>query len=177
MSVSVIISAMLVFLACLVVHVALWRVRRPANPPRALIIIFFLLSPLVGVLIYVFLPRLAADIADGWWAGVAGWAAVYLLHFGLSSAYIMTYPAVEAVSPSLVMALMLGRAGPRGVARDEIEEFFATDRVLAPRFRDLVDSGLVTESDGSFTLTDRGRALIRFFVVFRKIIGLPAGQG
>ena len=171
MSVNVLISGFLVFIACLAVHVVVWRVRRPSNPPVALAVIFFVLSPLPGFLIARYLPGLAAGISAG------GWAAVYLLHVSLSCAYIMSYPAVEAVSPSLVIALMLGRAGERGVASGEIERFFASDVVLAPRFRDLVDSGFASESGGAFTLTPRGRAIIRFFILFRRIMGLPEGGG
>lgn len=108
MSVNVLISGLLIFIACLAAHVIVWRVRRPGNAPVALAVIFFVLSPLPGVLTVRYLPGLAASITSG------GWAAAYLLHISLSSAYIMSYPAVEAVSPSLVIALMLGRAGPGG---------------------------------------------------------------
>jgi hypothetical protein len=169
------------FLLCLAAHAALWRVRLPHHRALALFFIFFLLPLLVGS---------AAALAS--FAGLApftgpgpfmplfhhadGLAAVLLLHYALSSAYILSYPAVEAISPTLAIALLMGDSG-RALKEKELARCFPDESLLAPRIMDLVKSRLVRLDNGILSLTWRGRALVLFFTALRSFMGLRPGKG
>jgi hypothetical protein len=103
--------------------------------------------------------------------------SVYLLHFALSGAYIMSYPAVEAVSPSLTILLVVKTAMPYGLTFDELSRCFDMRGLLNQRIQDLIDARLVVESNSWFRLTCRGDFIAQFFLYLRKLLGLPVGKG
>lgn len=172
MTLDVLFTGFFVFFICLAVHVVVWRIRRPGNRPMALFIIFIILAPMVTGIIGYFLPGIVDGVDS-----LAGWAAVALLHLGLSFSYILTYPAIEAVSPSLVITLMLADSGPEGLAKNELSGIFEDEVVLSPRLKDIEEAGFAVESSGTYTLTPRGAAITRFFITLRKVLGLPTGAG
>ena len=108
---------------------------------------------------------------------LAEWSAIYLLHFALSFAYILSYPAIEAVSPSLVISLMIGDSKPQGMLHEDLVHVFGDEIVLEPRIRNLVEAGLIVETDGYFTVTSRGITFVKCFILLRRLLGLPIGKG
>lgn len=156
------------FLAALAVHAIIWRIRLPRSRAAALIAVFAV-TPAVsyGALALRGLPCGTA-------LGAAELAAAGLLYAALSAAYIMSYPAFEAISPTLAIALMLGRSG--GLTKEELSRSIGGE-LLGPRIKDLSDSGLITISNGSYGLTAKGRLLSGFFTGFRAFLGLPEGDG
>ena len=178
MSFSILITGFLLFFVSLGIHIVIWRWRRPLNDALALVFIFFALPvacilfaivfrisgmPFCAVLRNVFMP---ANLASG-----------IFLHLSLSAAYIMSYPASQAVCPSLTILLVVGRAMPRGCTQEEIQRHFSNSFLLDTRFQDLIDAKLAKEVNGSLTLTSRGIAMTRFFVFYRRLLGLPIGDG
>lgn len=159
---GVIISGLLIFLFSFSVHVVLWRLGPPKAKIRALFIVFIIL-PLPFLLVSPFTAEEAL--------------AVYLLCYSLSAAYIASYPAVEAVSPTIALTLKLGRAGKEGLSKKNISEMFSDNDLLAPRINDLTGSGLAVEYGGFLKTTPNGEALVRLFIVFRKALGLREGRG
>lgn len=105
------------------------------------------------------------------------WSAIYLIHFALSSAYILSYPAVEAASPSLAISLIIGDSGRQGVLYEDLLHHFNSKILLQPRIKDLMDAKLITESNGCVNITLRGIILIRPFIFIRRLLGLPIGKG
>ncbi|MFQ5354708.1 MAG: hypothetical protein ACE5DR_07145, partial [Thermodesulfobacteriota bacterium] len=96
----VFISGFLFFFGCLCIHILVWHIKYPQNRAWALTLLFFILPAIAAVLyaaltFFGLLPHILPFT-------LSGAAAVFLLHYSLSSAYIMTYPALEAISPSLV---------------------------------------------------------------------------
>lgn len=164
---SVTVAAILFFLTCLFLHACVWRLRLPRNRPAALFFIFVLVPSALSIFLSVLMPSVPIE----------AWALLLFLDFSLSSAYILSYPAVEAVSPTLVIALQLCEAGENGVARAELADFFKSDNVFRPRINDLIDSGLVNERDGLISLTSKGKTLAGFFILYRRALGLPPGRG
>ncbi len=174
MSAYVFLSGLLLFLACLCVHIILWHMRYPRNRAGALFIIFFFIPVLAAALSFILVKQGILTYSLSFKS--AEWLAAFLLHFALSSAYIMTYPAVEAVSPSLVLVLLIGESGG-GLTHKDLAGVFADDILLNPRINDLRDMNLIGESGGGLCLTLKGRLLIHFFVLYRSFIGLPVGRG
>lgn len=161
-----------VFLACLLVHVLVWNLSYPRNRPLALFAIFLITPALV------FFALMALDGNEGlpFDMTLTDWLAALLLHYSLSSAYILSYPAVEAISPSLAIALLVGTS-PKGLRHNDLSGMFKNDILLGPRINDLLETGLAKEENGWLTLTPKARVLIGFFVLFRKFLGLPTGKG
>jgi hypothetical protein len=136
-------------LVALVIHLALWRIRRPKYHVKALLKIFFAVA-LVGVTIArltFFLPPTAL-------------LHVLVCFVSATLAYIIVYTALEVDSPTLVMILLLEKAGEDGVSRSEILALLNDDIIVKPRVRDLVrDRMLVREIDG-YRETTKGRRFI-----------------
>jgi len=172
MSLFAIILPALLFLLCVFIHAALWRVRFPANRTAALFIIFVLLPFIAGALY-----ALLASRGILWPPGLekGEWLAAGLLQLAFASAYILTYPAFEALSPSLVIVLLAGDSG--GVAVKDLSGFFSGEALFAPRIKDLLDSRLARERGGVLFITAKGRLLAVFFVFMRSFLGLPKGGG
>lgn len=178
MSVSVLITGFLLFFISLCIHIVIWRWRRPLNDALALLFIFSALPgaciflaivlrmsgmPFCSVLRNVFMP---VHLASG-----------IFLHLSLSAAYIMSYPASQAVSPSLIIILIIARAMPRGCTQEEIQSHLDNRTLLDTRFQDLIDAKLAKETNGMLTLTARGIAITRFFTCYRRLLRLPIGDG
>jgi len=174
MNTIILLTSISVFLLCLLIHVLLWRVRLPRHRALWLFLVFFFLPPIIwflhSFLVFVLdLPaRYALRVLDG--------AVVLLLHYALSSAYILSYPAVEALSPTLVIALFLARSNAESDFED-LAGLFPDESILMPRIMDLIESNLVRLDNDTLSLTLRGRILVNFFTIFRSFIGLKQGRG
>lgn len=172
MSLFAIILPSLLFVFCLFIHALIWRLRFPANRALALFIIFVLL-PLVAGAACALLASSAVVRLPG--LETEEWLAAGLLQLAFAWAYIMTYPAFEALSPSLVIVLLAGDRG--GIYVKDLSGFFSDEALFAPRIKDLLDSKLARERDGVLSITAKGRLLAGFFVFMRSFLGLPKGGG
>jgi hypothetical protein len=154
------------FLISLAVHVALWRLRSGCG---LRLLITILAAPAAVLLL---LPALG-----GPWSAVDSLAAA-LLHAALASAYLQTYPAVQAMSPSLRIVLLLERAGPAGMTFVELLDGLGRESLLGERIRDLLDAGMVRETpEGALKLELRARMLLAPITAVRRVLGLAPGKG
>lgn len=167
-SYSVIITGILIFLLSMAVHVAVWRIVRPRSYFKALPAVFLGTPAAVFVLLVFLGPPLL---------GPAEWAAVFLMDLSLASAYIMSYPAIQAKSPSITIILRIDEAMPGGLAEDELGSCFTGGDLVGDRVADLVGSGFAVKSGTRCEITPRGRTLLAPFVILRRLLGLPAGRG
>jgi len=174
MSIEILVSGILLFIGSLFIHAFLWRIRFPRRPAVTLFFIFFILPALAWSL-YLFLVLLRF-LPAGYVPAFINVVAILLLHYSLSSAYILSYPAVEAISPSLAIALFMGERGYEATY-DELVALFPDESILMPRVKDLINSKCVTLNNETLTLRLRGRVLLGFFIAFRSFIGLKQGRG
>lgn len=98
-----------------------------------------------------------------------------LLYFAGMAAYINTYPAIEADSPSLVLVQELRRVGEAGLALEEIMQIFNEQVVLKPRVLNLMDENMAVRHGDRISLTARGRLIAEVFWYFRQLTGRPIG--
>lgn len=178
MGFSSLLAGFLIFFICLLLHLVIWRWRYPRNRPAALVLIFIVLPPALtfgcwGVERLGLLPGADSILL----LPITAWLGIYLLHFALSTAYILSYPAVEAVSPSLVILLMVGDSKSSGLPYDEMLRCFDNKELLHPRIKDLIEAGWVVESDGSFSVTFRGGVVLLFYTFLFRLLGIPRGKG
>lgn len=166
---GILLSGVLVFLACVAVHIAVWRCCMPKGRIRALCLIFLGLPPALGevALFSGILSGVALDERFGF----------YLLSYSLSFAYILSYPAVEAISPTLAISLAIGEAGPGGISVSGLTSIFNDNRLLQPRVKDLLDAGLIKRSDGVLRITPRGVIFLKPFIILRRFVRPGQGRG
>lgn len=155
-------------------HVARWRRERPKQTGHMLI---RLMTAYIGagwlaamVVAFVVPSTRSALPADPFaWLHALGLALV------LAAAYVMTYPAIEVESPTLLIVEAIASRGGDGIDADELRRRLDDQVLVNPRIDDLVDEGLVTREGGLLAATPRGLALARGFQAWRKILRAPLG--
>ncbi|MBI5237211.1 MAG: hypothetical protein HY887_02170 [Deltaproteobacteria bacterium] len=179
MSHIVVITGIASFSACILLHLLVWRVFRPRRSILLLFAVFFVLPAFFFLIL--FLSRNVVPVAV--WApslmsfGADESASVLLMHAALSSAYILTYPAIQAGCPSLRLLLIIGAGMPEGITRDNLKKEFGLETLFLPRIEDLLGSNFVKEDRDKLMLTATGRILAGFFALCRKSLGLLPGKG
>ncbi len=151
-------ETLLIFLACLIIQVILWRLlRRPDDVVPYQIVILFLLFWLIPVIYSL---------------AFLSWDRM-ILSLALGSTYIMSFPAASAKSPTVMIFYILHRSG--GLTPKELESRLATELDLkGDRMKDLQADGLYT---GSGKPSLAGQILGYTFWTYRRILGIPLGEG
>ena len=164
MSPVLLLYGLTVFVICLCIHLLLWRIRRPGNEVLVLLLIFFIM-PLLVICFSRFLYGVE------FLSHPVNLATISLLHMALSSAYIATYPAAKATSPTLKILLIVASAMPTGLTRADIVNHVDVPELFSNYLKDLECSLIAKEGDG-FVLTWKGRLTVSFFILFRRMLGL-----
>jgi hypothetical protein len=128
-----------------------------------------------GLLLILLLGWAQPQVADFLPEGALNIAHAVLLALALAAAYVMTYPAIEVESPTLVIIQAISRRGPEGLARAELFEQLNGSVLVAPRIEDLLGERLAVRDGDRIRSTDRGRLLARVFIVWRALLGAPKG--
>jgi hypothetical protein len=153
----------------LVVHLVWWRFRVPRKQMPLLLVVFLGALPLAGIL-----RALLPAIREVTPASLQEWVYVAVVYIPVSLAYIATYSAVEEDSPSLRIVRYVADAGSAGRSRDDLSHILNDEVLLGSRLQAMVRDGLVLERDGTYALTDRGRALARAFTASSIWLGIRA---
>jgi hypothetical protein len=168
-----ILTALLAFTTCLAVHIAWWRVRRPCHDVAA-VIALFLTPPVLLVPLAAALARAGVALPFGLEGGAV--VAAGLLDVALACAYIQSYPAAQAVSPSLDLILAVGSAAA-GLSREDILARWNSGGLVQSRIEDLEANAFIERQGDRFALTPIGRGLARFFAGYRRALGLRRTGG
>ncbi len=155
------------FLIALAVHILAWRRKKPPREMMWLVIIFVILPGIFYCLILI----------RGHSPSVFFLILTFIWHSALSSAFIMTYPPIQAGCPSLKIVLEIHRNRPDGLNLKEIQHLFPRESMFSDRFDDLVEDGLISWEYDAWGITGTGRLLARFFLIYRRILKLPVGEG
>jgi hypothetical protein len=173
MDFSVLSGGTILFLGSMCLHIIIWRWRNPENYLLALLTVFFIVPGALVVLL-AYIGHSTYTPGD---FSVLDLTAVFFFHISLSGAYILTYPAIQAICPSMSMLLIISASMPQGATHEELKSSFDIEGLLHPRLRDLVDNRLIVQSDDSFSITKLGVFVLGFFMILRRILGLPIGKG
>ena len=165
---------LVLFAGAFLLHLIRWRLAPPGATTRALVATF-----VFGTLGGLALVLLLAGIVPGLTAllppdPIAVLQAL-LLALALAAAYVMTYPAIEVESPTLVMIQAIARRGEEGLARTTLFAQLTDEVLVAPRVRDLLSDGLAVERGGRLYLSESGRKLVKLFVLWRRVLGAREG--
>ena len=163
----------LLFLVGFIVHVVLWRVRRPVNTTATIILVF---------VVSVFIVWLALSTI-GIFQGLTGFLPQepvdkilsLLLALALAASYIMTYPALENDSPTLKLVYLIAGKRQTGATEEELSRSFSNKNAVEPSITEMISEGLVRIEDESILLTERGHRLARVYRKWRVILGAEMG--
>ena len=97
------------------------------------------------------------------------------LYISAMLAYIISYSAIEADSPTLLITLMIAQAGSGGLLKDDLKRSLGDDCLLIPRLKDLVRDGLAIFKDNRYALSLKGSMFIKVFIFYRTILGAQKG--
>jgi len=148
----------------MLLHFAVWKIRRPAREIRSLFLIFT--GVLCGGLVVAFLRGVT-------WFDLL---RTLLLYVPTSFSYILTYPAIGADSPTISLMHFLGDKSPDGVTAEEATEFLVRRPFVNARLTELLKSGLIVEQGGRYLIVGRGSLAFRIILTYRKIYGsIPRG--
>lgn len=162
------------FIACWVIHVAIWRIRRPAAYPVWLFGTFLVLPPVGGLVI----------LLSGHTSTLAGIGdqvllAALLLHIALSLSYISGYAGIIEYSPSAEILRAVHGHMPQGVPLDTLSVDSLTDEFLVgKRISHLKTSRLVRADGNELRLTAAGELVVAACQAYRAVFGISGyGKG
>ena len=166
--------ATLFWLLAFLLHFIVWKRHLPRRQIRALLLTFFAVL-FAGCGILWNYPEITLF---GITAVPVGWislAHIVLYFTSLTLAYMITYSALEADSPSLVMVLKIAVAGDAGLPRQVFHEQLNDTLLVEPRLHDLVTDKMVVMDGQRYRLTAKGRWMAWLFIGFRNLLKLDKG--
>jgi hypothetical protein len=158
----------LFFAGCLV-HIVLWRVKRPRDDFRGLAVCLLVLPGAGGILICLAGLLPAVTLRET----LAGMAVTV----ALGASYIMYYPAAQAASPTMLVVIKIGRAGRTGITRAQLLKAFDDGLLCRQSIENLVHERFADERDGKLVVAPRGVFLLRMLGSWRGFLGLKQGEG
>lgn len=170
---SVFVAIVLLLGALFAAHLVWWRVALPRRQRAVLLVLFLgggiVLAPLVAWLVG------SLGFAPLSWVE---WLNVGLAVVAFALAYVVTYSALEADSPTLSLVRHIAAAGRGGLAEVELGEFMASRPFVGARLTALVDEGMVYEKEDRILLADHPYTLFRMVLFHReKVLGLTSHGG
>lgn len=153
-----------VFVAALILHLIVWRVRLPRHHTSALLIIFALVF-LVAIPVLLNVPLSWPDRLR-----------IGVLYVAASLCYVITYSAIEGDSPTLSLMRLLAHQAGKGLPVDEVDHFLAQRPFVKARLAALILSGHVREENGRYQLAGPPSLPFQVILGFRKLYG-PIAKG
>lgn len=154
----------LLFICIFVVQIFVWKIFRIKKQMLALFVLY-LFFPIVGFL-YIFITQGITLIS----------LASMALFLPIAFAYIMSFPAIQARSPSLLILLELEKKP--GLRKEELLQCMKEEFSLQYRMENLAADGLATFSSSEKIQPQFfGRILAKFFLYYRRVMKLEGRNG
>lgn len=151
------------FFIALIFHVAVWRMAHPERGIKTLLEIF-IIALIMGII--------ALRVFSMTWPEIFH---ICLFFISLALAYTVTYTAVEADSPTLLILNEISRCGQTGLAANKLEQLMSDEVLIKPRINDLISDKMVYLAGEKYRLTSKVAFIIRIFIFYRKLFGLERG--
>lgn len=150
----------LTFFIGLLIHLTIWRICLPKRNRAFILVNVFFWTLVLGIIML---------------KGVPGYLDYIVLYCSLAAAYIVSYPAIEADSPSLAIVRNVAKAGGSGLDKSELRRAITDEILVVARIEDLLNDGLIRMDSGKYILTSKGRFLAGVFIWFRRLLNAPKG--
>ena len=165
------------FLFCLafLVHLIVWRIRLPKRQTKTLLYIFF--GTLLIGLFMLWSAKFILQMMTLAPETLSEYLHIFLFVASFTLAYMITYSALEADSPSLVMIMSIANAGPNGLPKEQFEQLMTDEMLVIPRIRDLLRDKIVYVEGKKYKLTTKGLVSAWIFIVYRHILNISQKGG
>ena len=164
----------LLLMAAFGLHVVIWRIRVPGRQNKVLLQCFLGVL-VVGSLLLNYFSNDIALLGVNPPTRLAAYARLWMYFISFTLAYMITYSAVEADSPSLVIILKIAATGASGLKEESLLRELNDDALIVPRIRDLLRDKMAVQAEGKYRLRPKGVMLSRLFQLYRNLMG--AGKG
>lgn len=161
-----------VFLSLTFLQILIWNFFEVKKVILSLFLIFLVLPLFIGGGLFLANQMTYIRLFKGFFTG-------QFLLVSLGLAYIQTFPAIQAKSPTLlIMLFLLKKKDVGGASKDEIFLELSHEKILEDRVEDLKKDLLAKPGvNESMELTWVGKLLAILFISYRRLLGLPTGQG
>lgn len=157
-----------------IVHLLVWRTRRPRAQYAGLVLLAVAVLALQFAIVAM-VPRSVGWLAPVIPATPAEYVSFLILYVALALSYIFVYSAVQADSPSLSILLRIERAGRAGVTLGELETEFSDEVLVLPRLDDLISSKLARMRGWRYVIGSQGAMLAAVHSFYRTLLKLRKG--
>jgi hypothetical protein len=99
----------------------------------------------------------------------------FILYSSVLLAYIVTYSAVEADSPSLLMVFKIAKSGLSGLSKEGLFNSMKCEEMIVSRLKALQSGGMISFAEGRYHLTVKGAFLVNIFIILRRMLKLNKG--
>ena len=140
-------------------HIFVWRRERPKRQLAWLAGIFLVCPAFIYVILF-------CVFADKQFFGLAGF-----LHLLFSGAYILSYPAIQAPSPSLKIIREVQAAMPEGLRLEDIYRVLAVNESIGFCVDNLIEEKLLCFKKDRLVLSLSGNLIAGFFRNYRRWSG------
>ena len=163
-----------IFLFAVILHIIIWRMRVPRRGISALLRIFCGVF-FIAVILMLALSAVSPQFRSVTPAGFIEYLRLWLFFTSLALAYTITYSAIEADSPSVMMVAMIAASGREGLSESEFGRMTTDEVLIKPRIDDLLKDGLVYANGNRYILTRSGDLFVYPFIFYRRLLNLPKG--
>ena len=167
---TVLATAVLSFAAGFLIHVIWWRMRIPRATAASLFLVFACAN-LAGILMWALIAIGGSELQ----VIFGELLALCICDFAIMAAYINTYPAIEAKSPTLHMLEIMSKAGETGLSYPAIEEALGGEKLVLAQIESLVADGFAIREGKKMFLTNHGSFLANVFWFYRRLSGRATG--
>jgi hypothetical protein len=165
---SVFLATALLIGSLLIVHLVWWRVSLPRRQRASLLVLFFMGSLILAPVVGFVLGKVGLEPLS--WIQ---WLNVALAVVAFTLAYVVTYSALEADSPTLSLVRHIAAAGASGVREEELASFMSSRPFVGARLSALLEEGMIHEREGRIHLAEHPYTLFRLVLLHReKVLGL-----
>lgn len=171
---AVLVYGSLLFGFAFVLHIVCWRIRLPKRQTKVLLLIFFGFL-CVGSFIFqrytlkisIFGLHPPADVSE--------YFQLVIYFTSLTLAYMITYSAIEADSPSLLMVMRISDMGNSGLSKEELRRNMKDSILVEPRIKDLLIDKMARTNKERYVLTRKGFLMARLFTFYRNLMRADKG--
>ena len=152
----------------LLLHLITWRIYLPKKQTGTLLLIFGLVLFLGLFCLFKFPGLIKWNILPS--KNLFEITQFFLLFISAAVSYILSYPAIEVDSPTLVIIKAVSGAGSQGLDKNELEQMMNNDLLVIPRIRDILSDNMIYLDGKKYRLLLKGLIMARIFSFYRSII-------
>lgn len=161
----------LLLLITQIVHITVWRVKRPQHY-LIWFSIWWLFVP--GAILFtalIILPLIDGRPVDI--NAIGFWLAAYIGHLAFCGAYVHLFPAISTSSPSLEMLWTLSRLPGHAAAAADMRVPTGTgDKMIQRRLDNEITNGFIKADGENLSITPRARPFVALVGMFRRWVGI-----